>query len=341
MTRRQIIYVHLAFWAVMLTLTGLETIPQFGIRTYSFIVLDYIFYAASFISMFYLFYYLISEKHLIKKKMVFFVVSGLLLIIVSAVPITLIYVYILFPGLFDLPSNKLLPDFGKYYFSFMETNFIFVTSGVLLKTALLWYNNFMKQKEIEKQILSNELSLLKSQINPRFLFDSLESIKSLAFSEPEKAVTGIEYLSEIMSFMLYETSSDKILLDDEIKSIKNYLEFKKILNASDRINFSVSGNTAGRKILPLIFLPLVEYIFSFNDGRSEFTKMETGISADETKLTCCSEITFPENINLSTECNEDILKSAERRLELAYGNRYKLEKKCTGEKYSIVLELGI
>lgn len=341
MTRRQIISVHFAFWAVMLTLTGLETIPQFGTRTYSFIAIDYIYYAFSFISLFYLFYFLISEKHLSKKKMIVFVLSGLLLMIISAVPITLIYIYFLFPQFFGLQLSDFIHDSAKYYFSFLETNFIFAASGALLKTTLLWYASFMKQKEIEKQILSGELSLLKSQINPRFLFDSLESIKSLAGSKPESAISGIEYLSEIMSFMLYETSSDNILLDDEIKNIRNYLNFKKIQCGSQRINFSVNGNTEGRKIVPLIFLPLIEYIFSFAEGMPESAIVEAGIYADETKITFTSEITIREKTGHLTGINEDILKTSVRRLELAYRDRYTLKTKFDGVKYSLIVNIEV
>lgn len=341
MTRRQIISVHLLFWAVMLTLTGLETIPQFGIKTYSFIAMDYIYYAFSFISGFYLFYSLISEKHLSKKKMIVFVLSGLLLIIFSAVPITLIYIYILSPQLFDLQLSEFLQDSGKFYFSFLETNFIFAASGALLKTALLWFSNFMKQKEIEKQILSSELTLLKSQINPRFLFDSLNNIKTLVNSKPDKAISGIEYLSEIMSFMLYETSSDKILLDEEIININNYLNLRKVLSDSSRLYFSVNGNTADIKIIPLILLPLIEYTFSFAEGKSESANMEAGISADEAKITFTSQITFSEKTNHNAVSNEDILKSAVRRLELAYENNFRLNTKKEKNKYSVELEIRV
>jgi len=123
---------------------------------------------------------------------------------------------------------------------------------------LLWYDNVMKQKEMEKQLISNELALLRSQINPQFLFNTLTNIKSLIALQPEKAIYSIENLSEIMNYMLYETSADKVLLQDEIDYINNYLNLQSVRYDKDFISFEVTGVTNGLLVPPLIFMPFIE-----------------------------------------------------------------------------------
>ncbi len=146
--------------------------------------------------------------------------------------------------------------------SFLEINFLFAMSGALMKIALLWYENVMKQKEVEKQVVINELALLRSQINPQFLFNTLTNIKSLIEPQPERAIQSIENLSEIMSYMLYETSADKVLLDNEIDYINNYLKLQRVKFKPDSISFEVKGDTNGILVPPMIFMPILEYVFS-------------------------------------------------------------------------------
>ena len=250
----------------MLVSIGLQTIPSIGVKPWNIIIEDYLFYTVSFVSFFYMFYFFISEKHLKRKNVIILIVSGLLYTIILNIPISYLYIYVLIQNLFEMQGSKFLLNFGKYYISFFETNFLFAVSGSLLKTALLWYNNTMKQKEAEKQLVSGELALLRSQINPRFLLNTLTYIKSLIGAKPDKAIYSIENLSEIMSYMLYETSPQKVPLDNEIAYINNYLNLQKVRYCPGYISFEVIGNTAGILVPPLLFMPFLENAFIQGEG---------------------------------------------------------------------------
>lgn len=304
---------------------GFETIPSFGKETYTDIAKDYFLYAFSYIFFFYLYYFLLSEKHINGKKIAAKLLSGFTILIIFTTVSALIYVYVLYPEIFNLNSGDFIKDFAAHYLNFMEVNFVFAVFGVLIKSAEIWYRNNIIQKEIEKNLILSELALLKSQINPKFLFSSLNEIKSLALNQPGKAISGIEFLSEIMSFMLYETSEDKILLDDEIRNINNYINLQKIKYGNGTINFSAEGNTSGIYVPPLLFMPLMENVF----GPVDLTGVNRSVNI---KILCENDLLIfnaefcTEDKSIFISENENIrLESLTRRLDLLYGKNYTLK----------------
>ena len=153
--------------------------------------------------------------------------------------ISIVYIYIISNELFAQSGNMFLIEYSKNFLQFLETNFIFALSGSLLKIALLGYENMVKQKEIEKQLITGELALLKTQVNPNFLTDVLIDFKNRIDKSPDTAIKIIENLSEIMGYMLYETSANKVLLDKEIKYINNYLNLQRVRYSPNFIDFEV------------------------------------------------------------------------------------------------------
>jgi two-component system LytT family sensor kinase len=323
----------------MLFFVGLETIPAFGISTYYVIVVDYFLYVIPFFALFYLFYFFIKKEHLNKIRISVLIIFGFLFVFIITVPITFIYVSILAKEVFDLNGNAFLIVFAKYYMSFLELNFLFVMSGSLLKIALLWYDNVMKQKEMEKQLLAGELALLRSQINPQFLFNTLTSIRTLIEQKPDKAIHSIENLSEIMSYMLYETSAEKVFLDDEIDNINNYLNLQRVRYNPDFISFDVKGDTTGLMVPPMIFMPIIEYIFSFGD----FFPVTPGIIINlkvADKNLSFGIISFTKE-NKEESVSGFSLQSIKRRLDLLFENNYTLEMKNEDNKNLIKLEINL
>jgi sensor histidine kinase YesM len=341
MQRKHTILVHTIFWVTMLFLVGLETIPSMGKITYDIIAADYFLYVISFFALFYSFYFFIKKEHLNKKRIRAFIIFGLLFVLFINVPIAYIYVLSLAKEVFNLNGNAFLLEFTKYYMSFLETNFLFAMSGSLMKIALLWYDNVMKQKEMEKQLIAGELALLRSQINPQFLFNTLTIIKSLIELQPEKAIYNIENLSEIMSYMLYETSANNVLLKDEINNINNYLNLQRVRYSPDFIGFEVTGDTEGISVPPLIFMPFIENAVKYADGSSQNPGII--INLDVRKNNLSFEVTnhIKENADLSKPEDGFSIKSIKRRLDLIFGNKYNLEIKNENYKYLIKLNIEL
>ncbi len=215
-------------------------------------------------------------------------------------------------------------------------------SGSLLKIALLWYDKVMKQKEMEKQLVLGKLALLRSQINPQFLFNTLTSIRTLIEFQPEKAIYSIENLSEIMSYMLYETSADKVPLDDEIDYINNYLNLQSVRYNSDFISFEVSGNTNGLLVPPLIFMPFIENVFTYGDFTTRTPGIIIALKVMDNNLSFEVMNYAKENTDKEKPGSGFSLKSIERRLDLLFGNKnYTLEIKSENNKYLVKLRIQL
>ena len=337
MKRKHIILIHTIFWSVILVTTALRIIPGMGEYSAGFIASDILIFAISNISIFYLCYFYITKEHLAKRKTAGLILIGLVFTVLYSIPVTFIYIYFLYDIVFTLIPRKIVLNSGRFYFRVLEANFMYVMSGSLLKLALLWYENIMERKEAEKQLLQGELALLRSQINPRFLSNTLNNIKSLIGKQPDKAVYSIENLSEIMSYMLYETSADKVPIDDEIKYIGNYLNLQRVRFRQGQVNFEVTGVTSGVEVPPLLFMPFLENAF-----RASVFSTDPG-SIDITLEVKGGELTFgiTDHVkdigNIAAEDKPFSSDTIKHFLDLQFGNNYSLETNFRDNRYSVKL----
>jgi len=326
----------------MLFLVGLETIPSFGKFTYSIIAVDYLIFIFSFFLLFYSFYFFIRKEHLNKKGIRTLIIFGLLYILIIIVPIAYIYVFLIAKEVFNLNGNAFLLEFTKYCLSFLETSFLFALLGAFMKIALLWYDNVMKQKEMEKQLIAGELALLRSQINPQFLFNTLTSIRTLIELKPDKAIYSIENLSEIMSYMLYETNAEKVFLDDEIEYINNYLNLQRVRYNPDYISFDVKNDASGIMVPPMIFMPFLEHVFSYKDIPERTPGIVINLNLKGGILTFEVINFIKENADMEKSDNSFSIKSITRRLDLLFGiNNYTLDLISENNKKLLKLRINL
>jgi LytS/YehU family sensor histidine kinase len=218
---------------------------------------------------------------------------------------------------------------------------MFAISGSLLKSALIWYDNIMKQKEAEKQAIAGELALLRSQINPQFLFNTLTNIKTLIEKSPDKAIYSIESLSEIMNYMLYETSVERVLLNDEIKNINSYLNLQRIRYGKEYCLFEVSGDTNGVSISPLLFMPFIENAFNYADGFNKTGEIKINLGVKENNLLFEVAGSKKEAAAGNKSENAFSMNSIKRHLDLIYGNNYSLEIKNGSSNYFVELKINL
>ena len=117
-------------------------------------------------------------------------------------------------------------------------------------------------QELEKEKTISELKALKSQINPHFLFNSLNSIYSLARKNSQNVPDKIVQLSDLMRHIIYESDVDFIPLEKEVEMVKNYIELQNLRTTEkDKIKLEIVGEIKGKKIAPLVFLPFIENSF--------------------------------------------------------------------------------
>jgi len=167
------------------------------------------------------------------------------------------------------------------YYGFLDISlffgiYLFVSS--LLHLARGWF----RLQEIEKEKNLTELKALRSQINPHFLFNSLNSIYSLSRKNSPQVPEKIVQLSDLMRHIIYESDAERIPLEKEIKMIKNYIELQNLRTTeSEKIELEIAGEITGIKIAPMIFLPFVEnsYKHGLKSGaESAFAKIKLAVN---------------------------------------------------------------
>ena len=231
--------------------------------------------------------------------------------------------------------DAILP--GYYFISYYEYgDLLKFFVGVTLITTLLklskgWFllmDARNKLSLLEKEHTMSALEALKGQINPHFLFNSLNTLYSLVLKKSEKAPELILKLSGFLRYILYETSGGFVDLDKEISYMQDYVELQKLRSGEQAsINFRVKGRAEGKKIAPLLFLPLVENSFKHGiKGGTGLTFVDILWSIEERVL----EFTTRNNkgfadVPVMNEYHGIGLSNLRKRLEYLYPGNFTLE----------------
>lgn len=219
-------------------------------------------------------------------------------------------------------------------FNFSRFAFFSVFPVIMIAAISTVYGfiNYLSKEEKNKQYekeerLNSELSFLRSQISPHFIFNVLNSIVYLIRSKSDSAESVTIKLSELMRYMLYESESDQVPLDKELNYLTNYIELQKVRFDEDvAINLKLEGNRSSQLIEPMLLIPFVENAFKHGVG------MILDPTIDIYSLSGNDEILFEVKNKIAPESSEDKdsssgigLKNVKRRLELLYPDRHSLD----------------
>ncbi|HYE55059.1 MAG TPA: histidine kinase [Chitinophagaceae bacterium] len=204
-----------------------------------------------------------------------------------------------------------------------------------------WIAHEQQRRELVEYKLSSELNLLKSQINPHFLFNTLNNLFSLAQKhENNELASGIHKLSGLMRYLLYDSSADKVSVADEIVYIEDYIGLNKLRYDAWEVNvvFRVLGDPAKCYIAPMMLIPFVENAFKHGVKAEEHSTIAVVIAClPGTLHFSCTNPVFN---NKMKEPHGGIgLDNVRRRLELLYPGRHKLDIVQDGSTYYVSLEL--
>ena len=197
--------------------------------------------------------------------------------------------------------------------------------------------------ELTLQNKTSEVSLLQSQINPHFLFNTLNNIYSLVYQKTDTAPIAVMKLSEIMRYMLYDASAEKVSLIKEIEYLNSFIELQLLrIKHKEFIEFKIKGKVDGLMISPMLLIPFVEN--AFKHGLKNLNSPGIIINLTVIERTINFEVI---NYNKKHELiNKDEtggigLPNIKRRLDLLYCGRYTLDIKQTDEIYHVKLELKV
>jgi two-component system LytT family sensor kinase len=255
-------------------------------------------------------------------------------------PLELICLYWNLSGFEEARVYLLKNQFLQFLFMF----FAALASSVF-KIAKEWLLQERTKRALENKNLQSELSFLKSQINPHFLFNTLNSLYALTLKKSDKAPEIVLRLSDMMRYMLYESNEKLVDLTKEIDSIKNYLELEKIrYGEKAEIRFNCEGESIDKYCIPpLIFIPFLENAFKHGLSNSLGNGfVYVTISIKNKVLHFDIENSKTKEIHDERFYKGGIgLNNVKRRLELIFGQNYKLKISDSENSYKVALELNL
>lgn len=302
-------------------------ISPFQKSFFRFLLLLGIFYAC--------YYYFIPKLYFNNKKLLFagalFASYGLLIVITDAI--------------FGNTDRFPMRDSG--FRPMPPRNPMFFDSQMLIPFLLIIALAFLikinsRLTEIHDEKLNAEVSYLKAQINPHFLFNTLNSLYALTLQKSDEAPNAVLKLSGIMRYVVTESSQEFVALDKELNYIKDYIELQKLrLDNSVSLSFEVIGTSTGRAIAPLILIPFIENAFKYGINPDENSFIKIVISIENQKLQMSVK-----NAMVASEIDEEFkteegLKNTKKRLDLIYPGKYDLEVREEDKIYDVNLKIDL
>jgi LytS/YehU family sensor histidine kinase len=230
----------------------------------------------------------------------------------------------------------------KIYNNFV-TQFFLVLASIGLTSVFDYLRLQKKMADVARQKAEAELNFLKSQINPHFLFNSLNSVYFLIDKKNADARQALSKFSDMLRYQLYECNDAKIPIEKEIGYLKDYVALQKLRREPhDDVHFTCSDNVKDFLIEPLLLMPFVENSFKHLSHFSNGKKNIVEISADRAN----GEFSFCVTNTIEYKSNKDPvggigLKNVKRRLELLYNGRHELHVEESGDLFKVQLKIKI
>lgn len=234
---------------------------------------------------------------------------------------------------------------NRYVIQVVTTNLFIVIFLGMIRFVEDWFEFEARQKSVENERLTAELNFLKAQINPHFLFNTLNNLYYLAYTQSAKTTEVIAKLSQMMRYMIHDTNHAKVPLSKEIEYMENYISLER-LRLNDQIPIRLTlegGNPQEYLITPLIFITFLENAFKHgvsNNHPGAWVNISIHLNGKECVYRVeNSKIPFTKP---EAEQKSGIgLQNVKRRLELSYPGRYKLKVEDEKDRYAMQLNIQL
>jgi len=245
--------------------------------------------------------------------------------------------------------------FISYYSSekepfFVEASMNFMNNLYILSLSLgygytkNWIRNERTRQQLIEDKLNAELKFLKAQINPHFLFNTLNMAYSSSIKSGDTVTANIiEKLALLMRYVLYESNGDKVPLVNEITYIENYisLQLQRLSSdISDNVQYEIKGQWKDYEVAPMILAPFIENVFKHGVRLNKKFGIEINIKLQTNVLTLETRNSLKINNNSINDSHSGLgLNNVKRRLQIIYPNRHKLEIETCNDIYHSKLEV--
>lgn len=335
---------HLLFWVLILALNIPKGLIEHSEPLYKLLVHDTSFLISQVLSSYY-FAYLVIPYFLEKKKYLntfvlvfigFYFFSALSRVFMVHVSETLVR-----EGIFEQESiMEILLDWKKLLIHYMPNVFSVTLIFLFVKYLLDYNKEIEKDLRFKKEKSETEIKILKAQLNPHFLFNTLNNIYSLSVDNSPKTSASIGKLSEILDHVLYRCNDKFVSLSSEVELLENYIELEK-LRYDDRLQVSFTSEIENDiEIPPLILLSLVENAFKHGAGEdSGSPKIDIHISKNQKRFVFNISNTVSKEYQSNNEENIG-LTNIKKQLDLIYQEGYSLDIDCSKSIFTVVLKIN-
>lgn len=242
--------------------------------------------------------------------------------------------------LFDVIGPLILEDYLFVSFtgisSLIRVLVIYLVASLLFSLSSSWFD----LQKLQKEKIQLELDALKSQLNPHFLFNGINSIYSLSIQRDPRASETLLKLSDLLRYSLYELKKDSIPLEREVEMIENYLEIQKTRLKNPSLvsaNFDIKA-IQDKSLPPMLLLPIVENIFKHGDLQK---KSNIQIIGKDAKLFFRSSNRISKSSVDEDKMSGIGMANIKKRLELLYPKRHLLAIYCDDDRYTLELTLDL
>ena len=242
--------------------------------------------------------------------------------------------------------------FYNYYFiSYLSpSNILFVFSVFLIATTLLklaedWFyfnTNENRLLRLKNQQIQTQLSALRSQINPHFLFNSLNVIYALALEKKDTISSAIVELSDVLRYVIYDSNTECVTLKDELKLLQNYTAFQKHrIGTENVVNFKINIENESFKIYPMLLLPLLENAYKYGISTSEDSESFLVHIFQKQSVFKFSILNSKENIDSELDKNYSGvgLKTLQDNLNLVYPKQHQFHIEDTETHFKVTINI--
>lgn len=204
-------------------------------------------------------YYLFPNFFFKKNRTKYILYSALLILGITAIHLIIERIFIVPHRIYQPPDElPFIFPVMRSFFIFLMVHFISITiqmAGTIKEQAT-------REKNLKEEKLGTELKLLRAQINPHFIFNALNNIYSLTYSQSEKALESVLKLSEMLRYVFYDCSKDTVKLKDEINYVENFISFQRMKSEHEQnIYFEHQEAYPEHTISPMLFIPFIENAF--------------------------------------------------------------------------------
>lgn len=357
----QSILLHSLAWFVLLILPffifpNARNFPGVGDMPFRYIPI--IINGAFLMGLFYLNYYVLIPRFYFRKKyFLYFLICALSISLILIIPHFLFGAFgngRMFPppipngsgpiafGKIPSPINvmPLQPPLRNGGVPFAIRNTLLMYMVAFFASIFLRVNNQLKISE--QDIISSKLLYLKSQINPHFLFNTLNSIYSVAIGKAPEVAEMVEKLSSMMRYTLHDTQKDFIELKEEIDYIKNYIELQRIRYDKNVVfNINIEGDVEDKQIAPLLLIPFIENAFKHGVNAEENSEISIHITSLERVVFLVVKNNIVKIDDVYSDKSGIGVENTKHRLEIIYPSKHNLVISNNGLEHSVELMIKI